>query len=123
MTLSFRSILAATAILTAPLATAGTAIAASYDGLWSVLIITQAGSCDAAYSYPFRVAGGRISSAGSFDISGRVSGGGAVQVRISAGGSVANGTGTLGSGGSGAGRWTAKLSGGNCSGRWQATRS
>ena len=35
-----------------------------YDGLWNVLIITQAGSCDPAYSYPFRVAGGRISSAG-----------------------------------------------------------
>jgi hypothetical protein len=35
-----------------------------YDGIWNVLIITQAGSCDPAYSYPFRVAGGRISSAG-----------------------------------------------------------
>jgi hypothetical protein len=122
MTLSAKSIWIAGAVLAAPFAAAGTATAASYDGLWSVLIITQAGSCDAAYSYPFKVAGGRISSAGSFDVSGRVSGGGAVQVRISSGGSVANGTGTLGAG-SGTGRWTAKLSGGNCSGRWQATRS
>jgi hypothetical protein len=122
MTLSIRSIFVAAAILTAPPAATGTAAAASYDGSRSVLIITQAGSCDAAYSYPFRIAGGRISSTGSFDISGRVSGGGAVQVRISAGGSVANGTGSLGAG-SGSGRWTAKLSGGNCSGRWQATRS
>jgi hypothetical protein len=122
MTFSARSIFVAAALLTAPVAAAGTATAASYDGLWSVLIITHAGSCDAAYSYPFKVAGGRISSAGSFDISGRVGGGGAVQVRISAGGSVANGTGSLGAG-SGSGRWTAKLSGGNCSGRWQATRS
>lgn len=95
--------------------------AASYDGLWNVTIITQAGSCDAAYSYPFRISAGRITSAGGFDVSGRVSGGGAVQVRISAGGSVASGTGRLG-GGSGAGRWTARLSGGNCSGRWQAAR-
>jgi hypothetical protein len=122
MTFSARSIFVAVALLTAPVATPGTATAASYDGLWSVLIITQAGSCDAAYSYPFKVAGGRISSTGSFDISGRVGGGGAVQVRISAGGPVANGTGSLGAG-SGSGRWTAKLSGGNCSGRWQATRS
>jgi hypothetical protein len=122
MTFSARSIFVAAAILTAPLAAAETADAASYDGLWNVLIVTQAGSCDAAYSYPFRITGSRISSAGSFDISGRVSGGGAVQVRISAGGSVANGTGTLGAG-SGSGRWMAKLSGGNCSGRWQATRS
>jgi hypothetical protein len=62
MTFSARSIFVAAALLTAPLAAAGTATAASYDGLWSVLIITQAGSCDAAYSYPFKVAGGRISS-------------------------------------------------------------
>ena len=30
-----------------------------YDGLWNVLIITQSGNCDPAYSYPFRVSGGR----------------------------------------------------------------
>jgi uncharacterized membrane protein YgcG len=110
--------LAAT-LLAAALPLAGPAHAGGYDGLWNVIIITQAGSCDAAYSYPFRIAGNRITSMGSFDISGQVSGGGVV--RISAGGSVANGTGRLG-GGSGSGKWTARLSGGNCSGRWQATR-
>lgn len=92
-----------------------------YDGIWNVLIITQAGSCDAAYSYPFRVSGGRISTAGAADVSGSVGRGGGVVVRISAGGSVATGSGRLG-GNSGAGRWSARLSGGNCSGRWQATR-
>jgi hypothetical protein len=92
-----------------------------YDGIWNVLIITQAGNCDPAYSYPFRVTGGRISSAGAADVSGSVGGGGGVTVRISAGGSVATGSGRLG-GSSGAGRWSARLSGGNCSGRWQATR-
>jgi hypothetical protein len=92
-----------------------------YDGIWNVLIITQAGNCDPAYSYPFRVSGGRISSAGAADVSGSVSGGGSVSVRISAGGAVATGSGRLG-GGAGAGRWSARLSGGNCSGRWQATR-
>jgi hypothetical protein len=92
-----------------------------YDGIWNVLIITQAGSCDPAYSYPFRVSGGRISSAGPADVSGSVGRGGSVAVRISAGGSVASGSGRLG-GNSGAGRWTARVSAGNCSGRWQATR-
>lgn len=92
-----------------------------YDGIWNVLIITQAGNCDPAYSYPFRVTGGHITSAGAADVSGRVSGGGGVSVRISAGGSVATGSGRLG-GGTGAGRWSARLSGGNCSGRWQAMR-
>jgi hypothetical protein len=92
-----------------------------YDGLWNVLIITQAGSCDPAYSYPFRVAGGRISTAGAANVSGSVGPGGVVVVRISAGGRVASGNGRLG-GSTGAGRWTARVSSGNCSGRWQATR-
>jgi hypothetical protein len=97
------------------------AVGGSYDGIWNVLIITQSGSCDAAYSYPFRVSGGRISTAGAAEVSGSVGRGGGVAVRIRLGGSVATGSGRLG-GGSGAGRWSARLSGGNCSGRWQATR-
>src|ERR1700674_133962 len=92
-----------------------------YDGLWNVLVITQAGTCDPAYSYPFRVSGGRILSTGAADVSGSVGPGGAVVVRISAGGRVASGNGRL-AGSTGAGRWTAKVSRGNCSGSWQATR-
>jgi hypothetical protein len=97
------------------------AASGGYDGIWNVLIITQAGSCDPAYSYPFRVSGGRISSAGPANVSGSVGRGGAVVVRISAGGRTASGNGRLG-GSTGAGRWTARVSSGNCSGRWQATR-
>jgi hypothetical protein len=67
-----------------------------YDGIWNVLIIAQAGHCDPAYSYPFRVSGGRISTAGAADVSGSVGRGGGVVVRISAGGSVATGSGRLG---------------------------
>jgi hypothetical protein len=92
-----------------------------YNGTWNVLVITEAGTCDPAYSYPFRVSGGRILAAGAADVSGRVGPGGIVAVRISAGGRVASGNGRL-SGSSGAGRWTARVSSGNCSGRWQATR-
>ena len=100
---------------------AGATVAAGYDGIWNVLIITQAGSCDPAYSYPFRVSGGRISTMGPANVSGSVGRGGAVVVRISAGGRVASGNGRLG-GSTGAGRWTARVSSGNCSGSWQATR-
>ena len=102
---------------------AGAAVAAGggYDGTWNVLVITQVGTCDAAYSYPFRVSGGRILSTGAADVSASVGPGGAVVVRISAGGRVASGNGRLG-GSTGAGRWTARVSSGNCSGRWQATR-
>jgi hypothetical protein len=112
------------ATVAAALASPGAANARTgggYDGIWNVLIITQAGNCDAAYSYPFRVSGGRISTAGAADVSGSVSGGGGVVVRISAGGAVATGSGRLG-GSTGAGRWSARFSSGNCSGRWQATR-
>jgi hypothetical protein len=129
---SLRRLRASSWILTAALAGAmaipGTAEAVSarrvggYDGVWNVLIITQAGHCDTAYSYPFQVASGRISSAGAATVSGSVGSGGGVVVRISAAGAVANGSGRL-SGSWGAGRWNASLSGGNCSGRWQATRS
>ncbi|HKO71189.1 MAG TPA: hypothetical protein VJV58_09685, partial [Bradyrhizobium sp.] len=59
---------------------------------------------------------------GSANVSGSVGRGGGVAVRISAGGSVATGSGRL-VGNWGAGRWSARLSGGNCSGHWQATRS
>jgi hypothetical protein len=92
-----------------------------YDGIWNVLVITQTGTCDPAYSYPFRVSGGRILSTGAADVSGSVGSGGVVAVRISAGGRVASGNRRL-SGRSGAGRWTARVLSGNCSGRWQATR-
>ena len=109
------------AALFGAVAAPGPANAGGYDGIWNVLIITQAGNCDPAYSYPFRVSGRRISTAGAADVSGSVGGGGSVAVRISAGGSVATGSGRL-SGSTGAGRWSAKLSGGNCSGHWQATR-
>src|SRR5882672_3925928 len=59
---------------------AGAAVAAGggYDGTWNVLVITQVGTCDAAYSYPFRVSGGRISTMGPADVSGSVGRGGAV---------------------------------------------
>ena len=121
--------LSATAVLAAlavPATAEGGAVrragSGGYDGVWNVLIITQAGNCDAAYSYPFRVAAGRISSAGAATVSGSVGRGGGVAVRISAGGSVATGSGRLG-GNSGAGRWSARLSSGSCSGHWQATRS
>src|SRR5438046_4485046 len=82
--------IAAAAVLAAVAApgAAGAAGGGGYDGIWNVLIITQAGSCDPAYSYPFRVTGGRILSAGPADVSGSVGRGGNVAVRISAGGSV-----------------------------------
>jgi len=96
--------------------------AAGFDGPWTVLIITEAGSCDQGYSFPIQISGGRVNSNSTADITGTVGRGGAVTVQVSQGGATASGTGRLGAT-SGFGRWSGKGSSGSCSGRWQATRS
>jgi hypothetical protein len=117
-----RAALRASLIAAVVFAGADQAVAAGYDGTWTVLIITQAGSCDQGYSFPVKIAGGRVTSSGSADITGTVGGGGRVTVRVSKGGSSATGTGKLGAT-TGAGRWSGRGSAGACSGRWEATRS
>jgi hypothetical protein len=96
---------------------------AAFDGLWSVLIATQTGPCDAAYRYPVRISGGRVTYAGggSFNISGRVSGNGAVTVTVRRGNQSASGTGRL-SRNAGSGRWRGRSSSSACAGNWSAER-
>ena len=76
---------------------------------------TQAGNCNATNSVPFTVAGTRVSSAGGGKVTGGISRGGSVSVRISVGASWANGSGRL-AGNSGAGRWSGIITGDRCSG-------
>ena len=96
---------------------------ASYDGLWSVLSITDKGTCDRGYRYAIRIKGGSVHhadpSSSSFRINGRVAGGGAIRVSVARGNQSANGTGRI-SRNSGAGTW--RSSAGECSGSWQAER-
>jgi hypothetical protein len=94
----------------------------SYDGTWNVAFATQKGNCSSTNSVPFAVSGRRVSSAGGGKVSGGISRGGAVSVRISVGLSHASGNGRL-AGNSGTGRWSGVISGDQCSGIWQATRS
>jgi hypothetical protein len=93
----------------------------SYDGLWSVVIMTKAGLCEPSYRYPVRITNGHLINAGkaTVQISGRVAKNGAVVVNVSSGDKMAIGTGRLAAT-SGTGSW----SGGNgvCSGIWQAER-
>ena len=101
---------------------AGTSVrAASFDGPWTVVIVTQSGNCDAAYSFPLNISGGRLVSTGGATISGRIGGNGVVSVAISSGGSSGRASGRL-SGTSGSGRWSGLLNGARCSGRWEASR-
>jgi hypothetical protein len=93
--------------------------APNYDGLWSVVIMTQRGTCDRAYRYPVRIAQGTVVNAGDamVNVTGRVGGNGAVVVQVSALGKTATAQGRL-SGISGGGSW----SGGDCAGTWMAEK-
>lgn len=105
--------------LTALAIAAPAAAAPSYDGLWSVLIVTEHGDCDRAYRYPVRITRGALVNAGNspINISGKVVGNGAVTVNVSYGQKSAMGSGRL-SGTTGGGSWK----GGSCTGTWEAER-
>ena len=91
----------------------------NFDGNWSVVIITEKGTCDRSYRYPVRISDGMVGYAGeaSFSVSGRVGANGKVTVTVSRGDQRASGSGQL-SATAGAGSW----SGGDCSGTWEAER-
>jgi hypothetical protein len=119
----------ASAVLLAPLgvtpasaAAKHPAVRASFDGMWSVSIITQSGPCDASYRYPARIYHGRVLQAEndfSYQLVGAVARNGAISVTVSKGGQSATGVGRL-HGWRGGGVWSA--AGGTCSGIWSALR-
>ncbi len=101
----------------------GAAAAASFEGTWSVVIITESGTCDAAYRYRVRIENGVVRYDGESDISfsGKVDGKGAVRVVVARGQQHADGTGRL-DGDAGAGTWSGASSTDRCRGRWEAER-
>jgi hypothetical protein len=115
--------LALLAVTTVPSVAAplSSAAKAGFDGNWSVLIVTERGTCDRAYRYPVRISNGAVGYAGqaSFNVGGRVGANGAVTVTVSRGNQSATGTGAL-SGSDGSGRW--RTASGECSGSWTAER-
>ena len=115
--LAAATILAATAVP----ASAAAVAKSNFDGQWSVLIVTQKGTCDRAYRYPVKIDNGSVGYAGeaSFNVSGKVAQNGAVTVTVSRGSTSATGTGRM-SATDGSGTWTAAS--GECSGTWTAER-
>jgi hypothetical protein len=119
------SALAALAILATMAVPAGSAPIsagkAGFDGQWSVLIVTEKGTCDRAYRYPIKIENGSVGYAGSasFTVSGQIGDNGAVTVTVARGSQSAKGTGRM-SGTDGSGTWTAGS--GDCSGTWSAER-
>lgn len=93
-----------------------------YDGLWSVLIVTDSGDCDRAYRYALRIQNGNISyDDPTFDVSGQVNARGQVMVDVRYGQDQANGTGRL-SANSGEGTWSGRSTTSLCTGHWKADR-
>jgi hypothetical protein len=112
---------AAAAILAATALPASAVAKSNFDGKWSVLIVTQKGTCDRAYRYPVKIDNGSVGYAGdaSFSVSGKVGPNGAVTVVVARGDQSAKGIGRL-SATDGSGLWTAGS--GECSGTWTAER-
>ena len=111
------------AILTASwLGLAAAMARTAFDGAWSVLIVTDHGTCDRAYRYALHIADGRVTyDDPNFSVSGRVDGAGRVRVAVSAGGQSASGYGRLW-GNSGQGLWSGRSAASQCSGHWEAER-
>jgi hypothetical protein len=115
----FFTAMAAAAVLVAAIPFAARA-ASSFDGNWSVTIMTQTGNCPSSLRYSVRVAKGRVyGDDQSYDVNGSVAANGATRVTVAEQGQSASGTGRL-SGNAGAGRW--RTSTGECSGQWTAAR-
>jgi len=94
----------------------------AYDGQWSVLIVTENGTCDRAYRYGVSIrSGGVYYDGGVVNFTGRVQANGSVTVRVTSGSAFANGTGRLNRR-EGQGRWSGQSSGSRCSGYWTAER-
>lgn len=106
--------------------TAGSATARTiFDGNWSVLIITQSGSCDPSYRYGVQIADGVVTYTGGAPITmqGRVTPKGAVRVIVQAGSQWADGQGTLSAKRNiGSGKWKGQGLSSMCAGVWQAER-
>jgi hypothetical protein len=92
--------------------------AASFDGAWTVSIITTKGVCDAGMALPIQINSGRVASGHSeVSVSGRVAETGSITVAVIQGIKRAFGSGRLAET-SGSGTWR----GGPCSGTWTAQR-
>jgi len=98
---------------------------ATFDGSWSVLIVTETGACDPAYRYGFKITNGAVTSdsaGGGATMEGRVAPNGSVRVNVTAGGQSAAAEGTMAAN-VGTGTWQGQGSAGACAGTWLAQRS
>jgi hypothetical protein len=115
-------VLALAAAFVCTLSSPSPALAAPFDGSWSVLIVTKSGPCDQSYRYGVTITNGAISGAGGTSIIGRVTQNGSVSVSVSGAQGSAHASGKL-SRNSGSGSWNGRGASDACSGTWSAQRS
>lgn len=120
---SIRAVTLATLFAVTMFAAGTSALAASFDGPWSVTVVTRSGPCDQAYRYGVTISRGVVYYAGGGPVSltGRVSPSGSVTVRVSSGPQYALGSGRL-SRSTGSGSWRGQGPNGSCAGVWSASR-
>jgi hypothetical protein len=101
---------------------AGSAVAQnSYDGTWSVFLMTQQSGCNVGSSWNVDVTDGRIGAAGPFvQFAGFINPRGKVSLKASHGSSLLVASGTI-RGANGSGTWLSSSD--RCSGEWRATRA
>jgi hypothetical protein len=107
------------------LAIAGDAQARTpYDGNWSVTVSGQSGSCaGGSYNYALQIRNGNVYySGGDAQVSGRVSAGGAVYVRVSSANGAGVGSGRL-THSYGGGHFRGSTQNGPCAGTWSGQRT
>ena len=93
-----RALLATLLLGSAGAAMQRSAHAAGYDGTWSVLIVTETGTCDRGYRYNVNVSNGQVryqGDAAAVNLTGTVTPAGLVKVSIKVGDQGADGTGHL----------------------------
>ena len=120
---SIRAVTLATLFAVTMFAAGTSALAASFDGPWSVTVVTRSGPCDPSYRYGVTISRGVVYYAGGGPVSltGRVSPSGSVTVRVSSGPQYAVGSGRL-SRSTGGGSWRGQGPNGGCAGVWSASR-
>jgi hypothetical protein len=113
-----KSRLAIVAIASGLALAAGTSAKASFDGAWTVSIVTTKGTCETGVALPIQINAGRIASSMSeVGVTGRVADHGGITVTVIQGIKRAFGIGKLAEA-SGSGTWR----GGPCSGTWTAQK-
>jgi hypothetical protein len=109
------------ALILGGLCVASTAQAAgSFDGRWSVQLVTERGNCNPTYNWSVAVADGRIVDGGMFvQTAGDIDGRGRVRLQITHGNDVVAAFGKV-AGEAGRGAWRSPTL--QCSGAWTAQR-